>query len=267
MLHVSPIRVRRLAAVAGVLLAVGLPREGRAQSVFDDWREPVVVELDVSGAKEGERPRAVDSGRIQLGPTESFTIQAEPLDQRGRRFPRDRFQMGVELDRRCHNRLSVSDTDKGAFRFSAGRSRGRCRVLLFVPGNLNLDYELEFEVTGIGATNYTRRQAEEIAQRLYRAVLQRDIDKSAVGTAVQEIQRGRVSNQVSSMIDSKEFAILRDKSQPSDLLEAFYLGLLKRTPDSAGINDYLRDIGRGRYREAVVNLVQSEEFEASLPTR
>ena len=35
----------------------------------------------------------------------------------------------------------------------------------------------------------------------------------------------------------------------------------------AGADDYLREILRGRYREAIMNLLQSQEFEASLPSR
>ena len=123
-------------------------------------------------------------GRIELGPRESFTIEVEPYDQRGRRFQADRFQMGVELSRDCDGRLSMSETRSGDLQFTAGRDRGPCRVLLYVPGNLNLEYELEFDVTGLGTTNYTRRQAEDIAERLYRAILQREVDPSARASAV-----------------------------------------------------------------------------------
>jgi len=72
------------------------------------------------------------------------------------------------------------------------------------------------------------------------------------------------------MVDSREFADLRRRSQPAELLEAFYAGLLSRTPDSAGADDYLREIVQGRYRVAIMNLLnllQSQEFEASLPSR
>ena len=258
---------RSLARVVGVLLVIGLPGSAVAQSPFDNWRAPVVVELELAGGKDGERLRTLSRGRIRLGPRELFTIEIEPFDQRGRPFPRDRFRIGVELDRGCDGRVSVTETRGGDLQFSAGRSRGRCGVLLYVPGNLNLEYELEFEVTGIGSTNYTRRQAEEIAERLYRAILQREIDQSARATTVAEVQRGRLENQISSMVDSREFTELRARSRPAELLEAFYAGLLERTPDSAGTRGYLREVTRGRYREAIMNLLQSGEFEASLPSR
>ena len=266
--HAERSATRCLAGLAscGMLIA-GAPRDANAQSPFDGWREPVVVELEVAGGKDGERLRALGGRRIQLGPRERFTIEIDPFDQRGRRFPRERFQLGVELDRECDGRVSVSDTGSANLRFSAGRSRGRCRALVYVPGNLNLEFELEFEVTGIGATNYTRRQAEEIANRLYRAILQREIEPSARAAAVAEIQRGRIDNQVGSMLDSREFVVIRQRTQPAEILEAFYAGLLDRAPDSAGADDYLREINRGQFRVAIMNLVQSQEFETSLPSR
>ena len=248
-----------------VLVALSLTPPAAAQGLFDGWREPVVIELEVVGARDGERLRPLGRGRIELGPRESFTGAFEPYDQHGRRFPPDRFQMGVELGRDCAGRLSISETRSGDLQFTADRDRGPCRVLLYVPGNLNLEYQLEFDVTGLGTTNYTRQQAEVIAERLYRAILQREVEPSARASAVAEIQRGRLVNQVSSMLDSAEFAEVRRRSQPAELLEAFYAGLLERAPDSAGANDYLREILQGRYQEAIIDLVQSVEFEESLP--
>jgi hypothetical protein len=260
-------QTRRLAVVAGLLLVMSATDHAAAQGPFDGWRQPVVVELELAGGTRGQQLRALGGRRIEMGPGESFTVEVDAFDQRGRRFPRERFQMGVELDRACDGRLSVSDTQSGDLEFRAGRSRGRCSVVLFVPGNLNLDYPLEFEVTGIAETGYTRRQAEEIAERLYRAILQRNLERGSRASAVAEIQRGRIDSLVSSLIDSAEFADVRQRSQPAELLEAFYAGLLERAPDSAGANDYLRDIMRGRHRDAIMNLLRSEEFEFSLPAR
>lgn len=171
--------------------------------------------------------------------------------------------MGVELDRDCEGRVSLSETYAGDLEFTAGR----CQVVLYVPGNLNLEYALEFDATGMGTGNYTRRHAEEIVERLYRALLQREVDRGSRAAAVAEVQSGRLAEQVSSLIRSAEFAQIRNQSQPADLLEEFYAGLLERTPDSAGTSSYLREIAGGRHREAVMNLIQSEEFEASLPSR
>ena len=69
------------------------------------------------------------------------------------------------------------------------------------------------------------------------------------------------------MTRSREFNEIRSQSQPADLLEAFYAGILERTPDSAGASDYLREVSRGRHAEAIMNLIQSGKFETSLPSR
>lgn len=115
--------------VVGVLVMIGLPGDAAAQSPFDGWREPVVVELELVGGKDGERPRALRRGRIRLEPRESFTIEIDPFDQRGRRFPRDRFRIGVELDRECDGRVSVKETRGatcGSAPGGAGAAAARC---------------------------------------------------------------------------------------------------------------------------------------------
>ncbi len=113
-------------------------------------------------------------------------------------------------------------------------------------------------------STYTRRQAEEVAGRLYRAILQREIDPNARVAATARVRRGRLESLVSSMIDSREFSDLREQSQPAELLEAFYAGLLDRVPDAAGADDSLREITRGGYRDAIMDLLLSGEFEATL---
>lgn len=262
-------RTRRcvLTLVVATLLGPWVPARVIAQGPFDDWREPVVIELALTGAVNGERARELRPDRITLRPRDSFELQADPYDQRGRRFPSDRFQVGVELQPECEGRVALSETYSGDLEFTAGSSHGRCRVTVYVPGNLNLEYLLEFDVTGMGTDNYTRRQAEEIVSRLYRAVLRRDVDGESRATAVAEVQAGNLENQVRAITASREFNDLRSRSQPADLLEALYEGLFNRTPDSAGANDYLREISRGRYIETIMSLMQSAEFEASLPAR
>ena len=119
----------------------------------------------------------------------------------------------------------------------------------------------------MGTGCYTRRQAEEVVERLYRAILQRGVDRGSRAAAVADVQAGNLTGQVSSLTSSREFTEIRSRSQPADLLEAFYAGILERTPDSAGASDYLREVSRGRHAEAIMNLIQSGEFETSLPSR
>ena len=254
-------------AAMGMVVVLATPTIAQAQ-ITSSGNEPIVTELEIYGSLEGERSQRLDPRRdIRLAPRQTITIEAEPIDQYGRRFPRERFRIEAELARGCSRVLSVSETYDGGLEFSAGRERGECRAVLWVPGNLNLEFVLDFEVTGLGTSSYTRNQAEEIVDRLYRAILQRDLDRASRASAVVEVQRGRVENQVTSMLSSAEFRAIREASQPADLLEAFYQGLLQRAPDSGGARDYLNDILRGRYQRAIMNLIQSPEFEAHIADR
>lgn len=150
--------------------------------------EPTVTDLDLYATRESERAQDLDPGReIELSPQQLITIEAEPVDQYGRRFSADRFHMGADLGRNCREVVSVSKRSAGELRFTAGRDRGASRALLWVSSNLNLEFELRFDVTGLDTAQYTRGQTEAIAERLYRAVLQREIDGGARTSAVAEI--------------------------------------------------------------------------------
>ena len=257
-------RLTAVVVAVGFWSVVGHPAAAPAQ-LRGSGNEPVVTALDLYAARDGERAGGLNPGRtIRLAPRESIAIEADPIDQHGRRFPRDRFRMGAELGRNCRGVVSVSATSSGDLQFTAGRERGECRAVVWVAGNLNLEFQLEFEVTGLDTANYTRGQAAEIAERLYRAILQREIDAASRASAIAEVQRGRIQNQVESMLNGGEFARLRGAQQPAELLEAFYQGLLERAPDSAGARDYLNEILRGRYVPTIMNLVQSQEFEQAI---
>ena len=160
--------------------------------------------------------------------------------------------------------VSVSQRSDSELEFEASRERDTCRALVWVAGNLNLEFELRFAITGLGTQNYTRTQAEEIAERIYRAVLQREIDGGSRAAAVAEVQRGRVENQVRSMVDSAEFRSLRLAQPPAQVLEAFYQGLLNRPPDSSGARDYPPLLTSQQHLPILMNLIQSSEFEQAV---
>ncbi len=63
--------------------------------------------------------------------------------------------MGTDLGRNWRRVISVSERSSGELRFTAGRNRGTYRALLWISGNLNLEFELRFDVTGLGTANYT----------------------------------------------------------------------------------------------------------------
>lgn len=248
------------------LVLVGLlPAPVQAQSGNARADRPVVVDLDLTLRRAGQRDSELNPGRaLPLASGEQLVIAVTPIDQNGRRFPLNRFRLDVEPAASCRGRVEA-EWSSGELRVRAGNSRGSCTLAVWVPGNLNLDYTLTFDVGGLGVTNYTRRQAEEIVTRLYRAALQRNPDEASVRTAIAEVQRGTLADQVETLVRSAEFAQLRQQQSDLDLLTAFYQGLFNRDPDGGGLRQYLGEIGRGRSAQVLMTLVQSEEFERSLP--
>ncbi len=256
----------RLAVSLAAILVVTVPAQ--AQRGERARPRPFVVEVDFRLERSGERDRTLNLGRLlSLATGERVVIVTTPLDQNGRRFPLGRFRLDAESGRDCRGRVQVSEWSNGEVQVQAGRNRGRCTVTLWVPGNLNLEYELTFDVGGLGLTNYSQRQAGEIVERLFRAILQREVDQGSRREARVEVQRGRLENQVQSMVTSSEFRELRQRQSDADLVIAFYKGMLNREPDARGLRQYLNDITRGQYAKAIMNLVQSEEFERGLPAR
>jgi hypothetical protein len=254
----------RLAACLVIVTTLCVTAQAQTANRLGD--RPIVVTVDFALKRSGERERELNVSRpVPLATGERLAIAATPIDQNGRRFPLDRFRLDAAPAADCRGRVDVSDWSSGELRVQAGSSRGRCTLALWVPGNLNLEYTLTFEVGGLGVTNYSRQQAGDIVGRLYRAILQRSIDEPATRAAIAEVQGGRIQRQVESMIASAEFQQLRQQQSPADLLTAFYQGMFDREPDTRGLQQYLVEVERGRLAQVIMNLVQSEEFERRLP--
>lgn len=258
--------IRRLAAPLTIVLAIAAPALAQSGNRGDRGDRPVVVNVDLTLRRAGERDRELNPNRpLELSSGERLAIAALPTDQNGRRFPLDRFRLDVDPAPECRGRVEVSEWSSGELRVRAGNSRGTCTVDIWVPGNLNLAYTLTFEVGGLGVTNYSQAQASAVVTRLYRAILQRGVDEPSARTAVAEVQRGRIDSQVASMVASGEFQQLRQRLSAADLLTAFYQGLFDREPDTRGVQQYLGELGAGRHAQVIMILVQSEEFERRLP--
>jgi len=235
-------------------------------SPFEGWSRPVVVELQVYRAPQGERLRRMTSPRqdLQVPAGGDVELEVRGVDQFGREFPRERMVIGFEPVRECEGLIRIRDRGEGRYTISGGTRRGRCGIVFWVPGNLNLEWPLRVEVTGVARQGYTREQSEIIARALYSALLGRAPDPTGLSAAIAEIQRGRVSSQVDGMLRSGEFTQVRAGMTPQALLEQFYRGLLTREPDSAGVRRYLGDVERGRFARVIADIIQSEEFEARL---
>ena len=162
--------------------------------------------------------------------------------------------------------------DGGAWELCRETDYRECTV--FAPG----DYELRdtrFEKrllsirplrqTGGGADTYNRPQARYVAQRLYRALLARNVDEESVRAAVDEIEEGRLRAQVESMLRSPEFRRKAAELSPEALLAQIYDGLLGRAIDPGGTRTYLPRVQRREYATVVLTIVDSREFQSHLP--
>jgi len=256
-------------ALAALLAATLLPALGTgpaaAQRSPSDWSRPVVVSVELSAAPEGERRSVPVDGRTLQLPTRSrIELFADPYDQWGARFPLDRFDLRVEVDRYCNDLVSISRRDEGRLILETGSRTGSCDVLFWVPGNLNLDREVRIEVERGRRSGFSREESELIARWLFQGILGRDVDYNGMRASAVEIQRGELRSQVESMIRSPEFRQRRAGLPAEQLLEEVYQGLLDRLPDTAGVRSYLPRVRRGDLAGVVLTLLASEEIEERL---
>ncbi len=192
-------------------------------------------------------------------------LRVEALDQGGWSFPNDRLKVGIDLGRDCQSLVHLAeDSGDGRYRLVAGSQRGRCEATLWLPGNMNLDTPIRLEVVSRARAGYTHAQARFVARRLYLAILGREPDPTGWNGATQEIQRGRLKQQIRAMVVSAEFRSRQRSLSPPQFLEELYRGLLDREPDSKGVRTYLRRLERGQTAEVIYDIIRSEEFEKKL---
>ncbi len=113
-------------------------------------------------------------------------------------------------------------------------------------------------------SEYTRREADIIAARLFRAVLGRDGEGNAPRDAAFQIMGGHLDAQVEAMFNSPEFRQTSSRMSAPDLLEQIYQGLLDRRTDDGGVRTYLRDIEQRHYAAVVIRIIESTEFDAKM---
>jgi hypothetical protein len=191
----------------------------------------------------------------------------------GLRGDRRSFTSGErDLDRAgWGDRAASVRIEGGAWELCREADYRECTV--FAPGDYDLrDTRFERRLLSIrplrkpaGGDTYTRPQARRVAQRLYRALLARDVDEGSLGPAVDEIQEGRVRAQIDSILRSPEF---RSQSAPlgaEALLAQFYEGLLERPVDPGGTRTYLPRVQRRQYTEVLMAIIESREFRSRLP--
>jgi hypothetical protein len=228
------------------------------------WSRPVVCEADlVVVGQNGRASRLGDRARLRLAPRERVELRLEARDQRGRRFPEDRLALQYD-GRTCRGLVGVEPVD-GGLRLTATAGAERCRLTLWMPGNLNFEWAVDLEVDPRARTSYSRNQAEFVVDALYRGILGRGPDAPSVRGATTEVQLGNLESLVTSMVRSAEFRQSLAGVSPEALLDRFYEGLLGRRTDTGGVRTFLPQMRAGRHGEVVMSIVQSPEFERRLP--
>jgi len=229
-----------------------------------DWYRPVVCTAEIVATDSGRDTIRLDErSDLELGPNEEIDLQLEARDQRGARFPIERLALRYD-DYDCRSILRVEDREEGSLRIGATASEGRCRLEIWMPNNLNFEWELDIQISVGARSGYERAEAEILANALYVAILNREPDSGGFSGAVAEIQSGNLDAQIDAMTRSTEFhQAIADKTAP-DVLEQFYVGIFGRPGDSAGVRLYLAEMQRGQYASVLRKLIRSPEFEARL---
>jgi len=246
------------------LLLMLLPTGQTAAQDCGNWSRPVLCEVELRAARDrGNWERFDPYRRLQVAPNQTLEIELVGRDQYRREFPRDRI--ALEYDGRdCDQLLAIESRGNGLLETRATATSGSCRLGLWVPGNLNFEWQIEIEISASARAGYTRAEAELIVRSLYRAVFARDPDDASFNAAVVEVQRGNLLQQVQSMVRSPEFFQKNRDLPRTDLLDRFYQGLLNRPVDSGGIRTYLPEVQRGNFSQVLLRMIQSGEFEQRL---
>lgn len=257
--------IRRSSICIALVAAVHLGTPTSAQSCSADWADPVVCDVRVGVVAPGAPVQEVTGARpIQIPATKAVRIEVQASDQLGYAFPQDRLLPQLEVDRGCGELIELEDEGQGRFAISAGNRRGTCRMFLWIPGNLNLEWPLDVEVVSPVADGYSRPQAELLASRLYRAILGRSPEAAGLQSTTTEILRGRLEEAITGMFQSREFLTQRLNRPPMEQLEDLYRELLGRDIDAEGIRSHLSNMEQRRYADVALKIVTSEEFEQQL---
>ena len=247
-----------------MLMILGGPERALAQDC-GSWSRPVLCEAAlVATDADGDSDRLGERSRYRIAPRGRVDLELEGRDQRGRRFPEDRIVLRYD-ETGCGRLLDIEDRGRRGLRITARSDADRCLLAVWVPGNLNFEWEIEFEVDPGARTSYSLSDSQYLVGALYSAILDRDPDPQSQRSAVAEVQQGNLESLIDSMVRSQEFTESRNDVSPSDLLDRFYMGIFDRPADTGGVREYLNLVRSGRYTETLLRMIRSPEFERLLP--
>ena len=256
----------RARVARGVFIVIALAG-ARAVSAQDcgNWPQPVLCDARLVAVDSDRREERLGArGQYRLAPRQRIELILDGRDQRGRPFPQDRLALRYD-QAGCGRLLDIDERGGSSLRVTARTDAARCRLQVWVPGNLNFVWEIEFEVDPGARTTYSRRGAEYVVTALYQAVLGREPDRESFRSAVAEVQNGSLQNQIAAMIRSREFEERRGAVPPAEILDRFYQGVFGRQADTGGVREYLGMMQSGRYSDVLMRLIKSPEFERRLP--
>ena len=243
-----------------LILALPLATPALAAGCCDDWDEPFICRIDLVGGDHVVKPRSGgDDWLVRLDPGEAIRVDLRAYDQYGRAFP------GAEIRHQfvgddCQGLIEAEIPDREHFVVRAGSRSGSCTLEFWVPGNRNLDRDIRVEVGGDTVVVPIDTRTGILAERLYRAVLDRSPSAEERRDLAGMIGRNQTRTWVENAFRSPEFVQNRSRLGTDRLLTDIYEGLLRREPDASGRRTYSSLMARGRYSEVVISILGSEEF-------
>lgn len=250
-------------ALFTLTLAAGAAATG-AQVDIGRWTAPVAARTVLSLPGHG----TVDGDTLHLPVSQRVELEVHATDQLGRAFPQQRFRFEFEFERDCNGLVELVDASDDGVTLQTGRGAGACDVLLWIPGNMNLDRRLQVVVGGSAQAAAVGNQPAvidtregRIAGSLFRALLAREPEADWLAAAAIQIRGGDTRTPLRAILGSPEFSQRRSTVGPEELLRGIYQGLLGREPDAGAYRTYLERIRRGNIEEVVGVVLRSSEFQ------
>ena len=133
-------RLRSTLAVLALWAAsTGVAPAAAAGQDCGSWPQPVLCEAHLLVTTDGRKAERLKSdSRLRLAPRGQVELEIEGRNQRGRRFPDEYLVLGYRTEG-CGWLLQFEDRSRG-LRVRARGEAGRCRLELWVPGNLNFTW-------------------------------------------------------------------------------------------------------------------------------
>jgi Beta/Gamma crystallin len=161
-----------------------------------------------------------------------------------------------------NDRVSSLRVESGRWEVCRDPGFGRCRTL-DADEFATLDSSWNDAISSVRPVNQTATTAEtaqQVAARVYRALLGRDGDPAGLRVAANQIAGDQLETVVRGMAQSVEYRRVRTARSAPELLDQMFRAILERPADSIARRAYLSALERGEDAEVVIDLLGSEEY-------